>query len=148
MCKETSVADRPIPSSSAVSARLSRQARQNTSPELRVRRELHTSGYRYRVHTPVPGKPRRTMDICFTKVKLAVFLDGCFWHGCPDHGTQPKSNAEWWRNKVAANRSRDADTNMHLGALGWAVLRFWEHEDPADVAAAIGRSVDDFRARG
>lgn len=137
---------RPSPSSPAVTARLSKQARRDTSLERDVRRALHASGFRYRLQVPVPGRPRRTIDICFPGLKLAVFLDGCFWHGCPEHGTRPKSNAEWWRDKVATNRARDSDTTAHLENLGWRVLRFWEHDSPPVIATAIARGVDDLRS--
>ncbi len=86
---------------------------------------------RYRVSVPVPGMPRRAIDIAFTKAKIAVFMDGCFWHGCPEHATQPKTNAEWWRAKLDRNMARDVETTDHLKAEGWTVLRFWEHESPS-----------------
>lgn len=84
------------------------------------------------------------MDIAFTRVRMAIFLDGCFWHGCPQHATQPRANAEWWERKLLMNVQRDADTNQVLAAQGWTVLRFWEHEEPGAVAdlveAAVRRS--------
>ena len=96
----------------------------------------------------VPGRPRRTIDIAFTRPKVAVFVDGCFWHGCPEHGTQSKTNSEWWRQKIAANRLRDADTNASLVEAGWRVLRFWEHENALEAVRTVvelleGRKVDD-----
>ncbi|MFF1459815.1 very short patch repair endonuclease [Streptomyces sp. NPDC058330] len=130
------------PSSPSVSARMSRQARRDTAPEVAVRKLLHASGYRYRLNERVPHMPRRTIDIAFTRAKVAVFLDGCFWHGCPDHATQPKSNAEWWRQKLDKNMARDAETTAHLVAEGWAVLRFWEHQSPAQVAEVVAEAVD------
>jgi DNA mismatch endonuclease (patch repair protein) len=81
------------------------------------------------------------MDIAFTRAKVAVFLDGCFWHGCPQHATQPRANAEWWERKLRMNVDRDADTNQTLAGQGWTVLRFWEHEDPTAMADAIEASV-------
>jgi DNA mismatch endonuclease (patch repair protein) len=81
--------------------------------------------------------PRRTVDISFSGAKVAVFMDGCFWHGCPEHATEPKANAQWWRTKLDRNMARDEETTRHLAAQGWTVLRFWEHETPSDVAAAI-----------
>ena len=127
----------PGTSSPALSGRMSRLARRDTAPELAVRRELHRAGLRYRVVYPVPGKPRRSIDIAFTRARLAVFIDGCFWHGCPEHGTAPSSNSDWWSTKLAANRSRDLDTTEHLQHHGWNVRRFWEHEDPAAVRAEV-----------
>ena len=109
--------------------------RRDTGPELRLRRRLHALGLRYRVAYPIPGQRRRTIDVAFTRARVAVFVDGCFWHGCPVHGTRSGSNAEWWLRKLEANRARDADSTRVLSELGWQVLRFWEHED-ADVAAA------------
>ncbi|WP_430382620.1 very short patch repair endonuclease [Streptomyces sp. P10-4] len=130
-----------VPSSAAVSARMSRQGSRDTAPEVAVRRLLHAAGLRYRVNRPVPGMPRRTIDIVFTKAKVAIFLDGCFWHGCPKHATHPKVNAEWWRAKLDKNMARDLETTEHLQAAGWTVLRFWEHESPEDVARRIAQSV-------
>ncbi|MFJ2646370.1 very short patch repair endonuclease [Streptomyces sp. NPDC087420] len=129
------------PSSAAVSSRMSRQARRDTEPEVAVRKLLHASGYRYRLNVRVPDMPRRTVDITFSKAKVAVFLDGCFWHGCPKHATQPKANAEWWREKLDRNMARDLETTEHMTALGWTVLRFWEHEAAAAVAARVAATV-------
>ncbi|CAM5420178.1 very short patch repair endonuclease [Streptomyces xanthochromogenes] len=125
------------PSSASVSARMSRQGSRDTTPELAVRKLLHAAGLRYRVNVPVPGMPRRTIDIAFGSAKIAVFMDGCFWHGCPQHATSPKANAEWWRTKLDKNMARDLETTEHLRAAGWTVLRFWEHESPELVACSI-----------
>ncbi|TXS13046.1 very short patch repair endonuclease [Streptomyces sp. wa22] len=122
-----------------------RQARRDTTPEMAVRKILHAAGYRYRVNERVPQMSRRTIDIAFAKTKVAVFLDGCFWHGCPAHATQPKSNAEWWRQKLERNMARDAETTAHLVTNGWTVLRFWEHEPPAEVAEKVRATVDRLR---
>ncbi|WP_350339734.1 very short patch repair endonuclease [Actinotalea lenta] len=111
--------DRPAPSSAAVSARLSRHPRRDTGPELALRSRLHAAGHRYRVGYPVPGMPHRTIDIAFTRAKVAVFVDGCFWHGCPVHRGIPEANRAWWMKKLAANRRRDAETTAHLESLGW-----------------------------
>ncbi|WP_329078731.1 very short patch repair endonuclease [Streptomyces niveus] len=129
-----------VPSSAAVSARMSRQASRDTAPEVAVRKLLHAAGLRYRVNVPVPGMPRRTIDIVFGPAKIAVFLDGCFWHGCPEHATRPKSNAEWWRAKLDKNIARDRETTDHLEAAGWTVLRFWEHENAAAISRAVIRA--------
>lgn len=135
-----------VPSSPAVSARMSRQGSRDTAPEVAVRKLLHASGLRYRVNVPVPGMPRRTIDIVFPKAKIAVFLDGCFWHGCPLHATHPKANAEWWRAKLDKNMARDTETTSHLTAEGWTVLRFWEHESVDEVARRIRAVVTSKRA--
>ncbi|MCX4738936.1 very short patch repair endonuclease [Streptomyces antibioticus] len=121
---------------------MSRQLSKDTNAELAVRRLLHAAGLRYRVEYPVPGMPRRRIDVAFTGVKVAVLIDGCFWHGCPQHATQPKSNADWWRNKLERNMTRDRETTDHLTAQGWTVLRFWEHVPPDEVARAIQAAVE------
>jgi DNA mismatch endonuclease (patch repair protein) len=121
---------------------MSRQGSRDTAQELAVRRLLHASGLRYRVNVPVPGMPRRTIDIVFPKTKIAIFLDGCFWHGCPQHETRPKANAEWWRTKLDKNMARDIETTSHLTEEGWTVLRFWEHVPAEEVAATVRAAVD------
>lgn len=115
--------------------------RKDTKPELDLRRILHARGLRYRVTYPVPGLPRRTIDVAFTRTKVAVFIDGCFWHGCPDHATQPRANSEWWARKLKANMTRDTDTSRFLREQGWTVVRFWEHEEPASVADRVQAAV-------
>ncbi|MEU1335809.1 very short patch repair endonuclease [Streptomyces sp. NPDC005827] len=131
---------------------MSRQSSCDTAPEVAVRRLLHAAGLRYRVNVPVPGMPRRTIDIVFTKVQIAIFLDGCFWHGCPEHATQPKEDSEWWRAKLDKNMARDVETTDHLVAEGWTVLRFWEHESPEHVAdrvtACVKSARDEAQLRG
>ncbi|MFF5895758.1 very short patch repair endonuclease [Streptomyces argenteolus] len=136
----------PKPSSDSVTARMRRQARRDTAPEVAVRKLLHASGYRYRLNERVPHMRRRTIDIAFGSAKVAVFMDGCFWHGCPDHATQPKSNSEWWREKLDRNMARDTETTAHLIAEGWTVLRFWEHESAERVAEQVRQTVDRERA--
>jgi DNA mismatch endonuclease (patch repair protein) len=87
--------------------------------------------------------PRRTIDIAFPRARVAVFVDGCFWHRCPEHATWPKNNADWWRTKLEANARRDLETSDHLRACGWQVIRVWEHDDAEQsaslVLAAVGR---------
>ena len=129
--------ERPAPSSAAVSARMSRHPRRDTGPELALRRILHAAGYRYRVNYPVPGLPRRTIDIAFTRRKVAVFIDGCFWHGCPAHGQLPASNRAWWTDKFEKNRTRDERTTVHLTEHGWTVVRLWEHTSEAEAFDAV-----------
>ncbi len=123
-----------------VRTRFQNQKTKDTGPEMELRRLLHRQGLRYRVNYAVKGLPRRTVDIAFTKIRLAVFIDGCFWHGCPEHFVPPKKNAEWWLEKIAVNRRRDEDSNARLRELGWHVLRFWEHEQPlAELSVVLGR---------
>ena len=116
---------------------MSTARRRDTAPELALRRALHAAGLRYRVAYPVPGQRRRTIDVAFTRLQLAVFVDGCFWHGCPAHGTDPRANAAWWRAKISANQARDRDTDQVLADLGWSVLRFWEHVPASDAARIV-----------
>ncbi|MFF9088015.1 very short patch repair endonuclease [Streptomyces sp. NPDC014991] len=125
---------------------MSKQASKDTEAELAVRRLLHAAGLRYRVEYPVPGMARRRIDVAFTSIKVAVLIDGCFWHGCPVHATHPKSNAQWWRQKLDRNIARDVETTEHLVAAGWEVLRFWEHEAPDAVASRIVEAVRQRRA--
>jgi DNA mismatch endonuclease (patch repair protein) len=109
----------------------------DTAPELAIRRVLHAAGLRYRVHyAPLQGL-RRTADIVFTKKRIAVMIDGCFWHGCLEHHHPVRSNEVYWNQKMASNVARDLDTNTRLVKAGWTVLRFWEHEDPNEVSAKI-----------
>lgn len=126
---------------------MSAARRRDTKPEIDVRRILHRRGLRYRVAYPVPGRPRRTIDVAFTRTMVAVFLDGCFWHGCPEHGTVPRANRDWWLAKLETNRVRDRDTTTVLERQDWMVLRFWEHEPPEAVADAVAASVNARRAR-
>ena len=133
--------DRPPASSAGVAARMSRARRRDTAPEVAIRREAHRRGLRYRVDTPVVGVPRRRPDIVFTRQRVTVFVDGCFWHSCPVHATVPKSNRDWWVAKLERNVVRDRETDDRLRALGWTVLRFWEHEDPIAAVDVIERVV-------
>ena len=106
--------------------------RRDTKPEMAIRRLLHARGYRYRVDFAPWSNKRRRADIVFTRRRLAVFIDGCFWHGCPEHGTIPVSHADYWEPKLAKNRERDAETTAMAEAEGWRVLRIWEHVPPEE----------------
>ncbi|WP_329288048.1 very short patch repair endonuclease [Streptomyces sp. NBC_01455] len=113
----------------------------DTKPERLVRSLLHAQGLRYRVAAkPLPGL-RRTADIVFRPTKLAVFIDGCYWHGCPEHYVPPKTNPGYWSDKVARNMARDRNTDEQLKAAGWTVLRFWEHDPADDCAVKIATTV-------
>lgn len=113
----------------------------DTAPELLVRQAVHAMGLRYRVaYRPEPAL-RRTADLVFTRARVAVFIDGCYWHGCPEHYIEPKRNVDYWRPKIARNRARDEETTAALTERGWRVLRFWSHEDPAAVALQIRHAV-------
>ena len=111
-------------SSAIRSAMMSGIQGKNTEPELAIRTRLWKQGLRYRVHPKMIGRP----DLAFLGAKVAVFVDGCFWHGCPEHYQAPRSNSAFWKNKLAANRARDAFVSESLLALGWHCVRFWEHE--------------------
>lgn len=137
-------ADRPTKASSA-GVRKSMQSNKgrDTGPELALRKASHALGLRYRVSVRPLSSVRRTADLVFTKAKVAVFLDGCFWHGCPEHHTVAKTNAEYWAEKVRLNRARDQETDRLFTEAGWRVLRVWEHEDPAEAARRIAELVRD-----
>lgn len=125
----------------ATRRRMSRQRSYDTDPERALRSRLHGLGLRYRLHRrPVAGL-RRQADIVFTRVRVAVFVDGCFWHQCPEHATHPKANSAWWAAKLAANVARDADTDRRLAEAGWQVVRVWEHEDVEAAAARVAAVV-------
>ena len=109
----------------------------DTKPELALRSAVHALGLRYRVSAkPLPGL-RRTADLVFPTARVAVFLDGCFWHGCPQHHTVASANGKFWADKVSGNRVRDRDTDARLEAAGWVSVRVWEHEDPIEAAQRV-----------
>ena len=118
--------------------------RRDSEAELRLRSELHRRGFRFRVDLPVPvhGRSPRP-DITFTRQKVAVFVDGCFWHGCPEHGGRPRKNTQYWNPKIARNIERDGEQNERLRAAGWIVLRVWEHEPVADAADRVEAALRD-----
>ncbi|WP_344339474.1 very short patch repair endonuclease [Agrococcus versicolor] len=116
--------------------------RRDTGPELAVRRLLHARGLRFRVDLAAQPGVRSRPDIVFTRRRIAVYIDGCFWHGCPRHRTQPKANADYWTPKLQRNVERDAAVTLALQDAGWTVLRFWEHEDPQVVATTIAAAVE------
>lgn len=128
-------------SSPEVSRRMAKVRQKGTDAEVALRREMYRIGLRYRIDYEVLRRPRRVADVAFPSRKVAVFIDGCFWHGCPEHATWPKQNAEFWREKIEANQRRDADTNARLQSLGWTVLRFWSHESPAKAAQVVAHLV-------
>lgn len=131
-----------VASSAQVSERMSKHPRRDTGPELELRRLLHAAGLRYRVQYPVPGWRRRTIDIAFTRRKVAVFINGCFWHGCTKHRGVPASNREWWQEKLTKNVARDAETDAHLHRLGWHVVRLWEHDLATEGLERVREALD------
>ncbi|MGO4462894.1 very short patch repair endonuclease [Streptomyces sp. M-16] len=133
-----------LSTTAGVRARMSRQKSRDTSVEVSLRKALHARGARYRIHRrPVKGV-RREADIVFGPARVAVFVDGCFWHGCPVHATWPKNNADFWREKIEGNRRRDLDTDGRFAEAGWLVLRVWEHES---VEEAVERVLEAVTAR-
>ena len=119
------------------SERMSKQRSRDTGPERLIRSALHRRGLRYFVHRRPLPEVRREADVVFPRLRVAIFVDGCFWHGCPEHGTKPRRNAEYWETKIARNRARDADTDARLEAAGWTPVRIWEHEEPDQAADQI-----------
>jgi DNA mismatch endonuclease (patch repair protein) len=115
----------------------------DTRLELAVRRVVHARGLRYRVAIRPVRTVRRSADLVFTRARVAVFLDGCFWHGCPEHFHMPATNPEYWGPKISANAARDAETDRLLVAEGWTVLRFWEHTLALEAATQIEGVVRD-----
>ncbi|MBN9239960.1 MAG: very short patch repair endonuclease [Micrococcales bacterium 70-64] len=127
-------------SSPAVRKSMLGNKRRDTHAELRVRQLLHARGLRYRVDF-APLDKRRRADIVFTRLRLVIYIDGCFWHGCPLHYVRPKTNADYWLPKIERNVERDLEYSARLRDAGWTVLRFWEHEPPVEVADAISGAV-------
>ena len=122
------------PTSKEVSQQMSRMPTKDSKPEIKLRKALYSEGLRYRIHRKdLPGKP----DISFGPAKVAVFVDGCYWHNCPEHGTIPKNNREWWQDKFRRNRERDHRNDTKLLEMGWLPVHIWEHEDPNEAAVRI-----------
>ncbi|SDO07904.1 T/G mismatch-specific endonuclease [Geodermatophilus sp. DSM 45219] len=116
---------------------MQKQRTRDTAPEMAIRRLLHAAGLRYRVDfSPLPGSRRRA-DLVFTSSRVAVFVDGCFWHGCPIHGSQSRTNSQFWSQKIESNVLRDNNTDAALRDADWLPLRVWEHEDPALAAKRV-----------
>ncbi|MGO1306053.1 MAG: very short patch repair endonuclease [Microbacterium gubbeenense] len=139
---------RTVPAVSSEHARRTMKAnrRRDTSIEVAVRTRIFAAGARYRVDfAPDATNRRRRADIVFTRARIAIYIDGCFWHGCGAHFTLPKTNVEYWSAKIARNRERDVETTERLASAGWLVLRFWEHEDPDVIASTI---MSRLRSRG
>jgi DNA mismatch endonuclease (patch repair protein) len=128
---------RPVPSSISVQLRMQRQRSRNTPIELSFRSLVHRRGLRFRVHQRPISDVRRTADLVFRRARIAAYVDGCFWHGCPDHYMKPHSNPTYWLPKIEQNRRRDADTDAMLAAAGWLSFRVWEHEDLSAAAERL-----------
>jgi DNA mismatch endonuclease (patch repair protein) len=137
------MAKKPEASSLLVSRTMKKVRVRDTEEEMVVRRLLFARGLRYRVqYRPKnPNIGRSSIDIAFPRQRIAVFIDGCFWHGCPVHGAVPKTNQEWWANKITENKSSDLRVTTILGSIGWTVLRFWTHERPEHIVSHIEKVV-------
>lgn len=129
----------PRATDEVVERRMRRQRRRDTAAEISLRSALWRRGLRFRVDFPVIG--RRRVDVAFPRQRVAVFVDGCFWHRCPLHGTIPRANRDWWLEKLEANAERDRGTNVELEACGWLVIRVWEHEAPDAAAERVAAAV-------
>lgn len=132
----------PEPSSLAATTIGKANRRRNTKPETALRSALHRAGLRFRVDYPIVTTGARVRpDVVFTRARVAVFIDGCFWHRCPDHRTVPRSNRDYWEPKLEANVRRDRRVDAALASAGWHVERVWEHEPPDTAAARVASVV-------
>ena len=134
----------PRPTSPAATRKMRSNRRSDTKPEVSLRSMLHRSGLRFRKDYPIRLSSGKIVhaDVAFTRLKAAVFVDGCFWHSCPQHGTIPKSNQDYWVPKLKQNVDRDRSTDQELQSSGWRVLRFWEHVDPEVATMAVLSAID------
>ena len=135
-------------SSPEARARMQSNKSRDTKPELALRSAVHALGLRYRVSAKPLAGVRRTADLVFPRAKVAVFLDGCFWHGCPQHHTVASANAKFWADKVEGNRARDRNTDERLADAGWVSVRIWEHQDPREAAQRVEEVVRARAVRG
>lgn len=133
----------PEPRDAAATKVCKGDRRTDTKPEVALRSELHRRGLRFRKDHPIRIEGRRTIrpDVVFTRARVTVFVDGCFWHGCPEHQVVPRSNPDYWIPKLRRNVERDREVDVALEEDGWTVLRFWEHQDSAQAAVAVVRAV-------
>jgi DNA mismatch endonuclease (patch repair protein) len=132
----------PYPKDPLVSARMRRNTKTGTKPERDLRSVLHSNGLRFRKNFPLRAGDRTVRpDVVFTRQRLAVFVDGCYWHRCPEHGTSPRFNSSYWRAKLDRNVERDRVVDAALAREGWTILRVWEHERAADAAQRIGQAL-------
>lgn len=128
-------------SSPGVRAVMRGNRRRDTQPEMKIRHLLHALGFRYLVDAAPLKSSRRRADLVFRGPQVAVFIDGCFWHACPQHGMIPSTNTTFWSEKLGRNQERDLETNELMTKAGWLPLRFWEHDNPTEVVAAVAKAV-------
>lgn len=114
----------------------------DTSPELRLRKALHAKGFRYVLGSRLPGKP----DLVFPSRRIVVFVDGCFWHGCPVHMVTPQTNTEKWIDKISSNKARDRKVDIELSNIGWRVIRVWEHDVKSNLTSIVQRLCEELCA--
>jgi DNA mismatch endonuclease, patch repair protein len=136
----------PWASTSAARAVMQGNRSRDTKPELALRSAVHALGLRYRVASRPLAGVRLTADLVFRSAKVAVFVDGCFWHGCPVHSKQVITNSDYWTTKIRRNQRRDATFDDALRSEGWLPIRVWEHQAPSEVALLISKAVRDRRA--
>ena len=129
--------DTPPASSRAVAGRMRNTRQRDTPLEVAIRKDLFRRGFRYRIHPRLGNTTRARPDFAFMRQRVAVVVDGCFWHWCPMHGTLPERNAGWWGRKLQENVERDQRHEQELQAAGWKVVRVWEHEDATVAAGRI-----------
>jgi DNA mismatch endonuclease (patch repair protein) len=130
----------PAASSAATRRVMQGNRGRDTQPEIQLRAQLHRRGLRFRKHAaPLPGL-RCDADVVLSRARIAIFVDGCFWHGCAEHGRTPRANASYWTAKIERNKQRDRRNNELLAAAGWLVLRYWEHDDPEVAAVEVARA--------
>ena len=135
------VPTRPRATSEASRRSMVANSSRESALERDLRRHLFARGLRFRKHLRVLVDSRCQPDIVFTRARIAVFVDGCFWHRCPEHATDPRLNGEWWKAKLEANVARDRSFDAALTAAGWHVMRFWEHDEVDVMAGVIERAV-------
>jgi DNA mismatch endonuclease (patch repair protein) len=126
---------------------MERNSRHASEVERAVRSKLHAMGFRFRVATRPIADLNCKADLIFRANRVAVFIDGCFWHGCPQHGVRPRTNSNYWHAKIEANMARDRRNDAALELAGWTVIRVWEHEPPKEAAERISRLVRERRAQ-
>jgi DNA mismatch endonuclease (patch repair protein) len=134
----------PGASSAAAARTMLGNRRRDSKPELRLRSALHARGLRFRVDMPIRLDGRRPIrpDVVFTRARIVVFIDGCFWHGCPEHGKKPRSNSGYWSAKITLNQARDRDQRAALEDAGWTVVRIWEHDETPTAVAAVYAAIE------
>ena len=144
----STVASQSWASSPGVRRSMQSNRSRDTAPEVALRSALHARGLRFRKHVRVVREIACIVDVAFPTERLAVFIDGCYWHSCPEHGSYPHTNADWWRAKLVATRARDERNTKLLTQAGWTVLRIWEHEDVGAATSRVVRELARLRGKG